>query len=62
MPAKSAKQQRFMGMCAHSDKGGEKCPPKKVAEEFSHKPAGGYTSKVHEDMAKEYMGKKGRRI
>ena len=43
MPAKSKKQQRFMAMCAHSgsDVNG-KCPSKKVAREFSHKPKGGY--------------------
>ena len=30
-------------MCAHNpSKAYTKCPPKKVAEEFSHKPAGGY--------------------
>ena len=40
MPAKSAKQQRFMGMCS-TDKGRAKakgkCPPKKVAKEFARK-------------------------
>ena len=43
MPAKSAKQQRFMAMCSHpgADVNG-KCPSMKVAKEFSHKPAGGY--------------------
>lgn len=36
MPAKSAKQQRFMAMCANSPgKAQGKCPPKKVAKEFS---------------------------
>jgi len=43
MPAKTRKQQRFMGMCAHSPKHAEgKCPSKAVAREFSFKPAGGY--------------------
>lgn len=43
MPAKSAKQQRFMAMCARAPKKAKgKCPSKKVAEEFSHKPKGGY--------------------
>lgn len=42
MPAKSAKQQRYMGMCAHSANPPKSCPPKKVAREFSHKPVGGY--------------------
>lgn len=37
MPAKSAKQARFMQMCAHSpSKAYKKCPPKKVAREFMH--------------------------
>jgi hypothetical protein len=37
-PAVSAKQQRFMGMCAHNPgKASGKCPSHKVAEEFSHK-------------------------
>ncbi len=36
MPAKSKRQQRFMGMCAHNpEKAHGKCPPKDVAEEFS---------------------------
>ena len=43
MPATSARQQRFMGMCAHNPKKG--CPPMKVAKEFSHKPKGGYKRK-----------------
>lgn len=43
MPAKSAKQQRFMGMCAHNpEKVKGKCPSKKVAREFARKPKGGY--------------------
>jgi hypothetical protein len=34
----SAKQQRFMGMCAHSPgKAKGQCPSQSVAEEFSHK-------------------------
>jgi hypothetical protein len=38
MPAKSAKQQRFMAMCLHDPKKVKgKCPPKKVAKEFSKK-------------------------
>jgi len=41
MPAKSAKQQRFMGMCS-TPKGRKKakgkCPPVKVAKEFAHNP------------------------
>ena len=37
-PAKSAKQQRFMGMCAHNPgKAQGKCPSHEVSEEFSHK-------------------------
>lgn len=44
MPAKTAKQQRYMAMCAHSPKKG--CPPKKVAKEFSHKPKNGYDDTV----------------
>ena len=32
-----------MGMCAHNPgKARGKCPAHKVAEEFSHKPKGGY--------------------
>lgn len=46
MPAVSAKQQRFMGACAHNPGSmSGKCPSKKVAEEFSHKPKGGYKKK-----------------
>ena len=40
MPAKSAKQQRYMGMCAATGKKG--CPSKSVAKKFSRKPSGGY--------------------
>lgn len=33
-----------MAMCAKNPgKAKGKCPPKKVAEEFAHKPAGGYS-------------------
>lgn len=43
MPAKTARQQKFMALCAHSPgKARGKCPSHKVAQEFSHKPAGGY--------------------
>jgi hypothetical protein len=43
MPAKSARQQKFMAICSHTPgKSKGKCPPQKVAEEFSHKPKGGY--------------------
>jgi len=42
-PAKSSRQQHFMALCSHNrSKSKGKCPPKKVAEEFSHKPKGGY--------------------
>jgi hypothetical protein len=37
MPAKTRRQQQFMAICAHQPgiaKG--KCPPKKVAMEYSH--------------------------
>jgi len=40
MPAKTAKQQRFMGMCTTAKgrkKAKKKCPPKKVAKEFAKK-------------------------
>jgi hypothetical protein len=43
MPAKSSKQQKFMAACAHGASKSDKCPPKSVAKEFSHKPAGGYS-------------------
>jgi len=37
-PAVSAKQQRFMAMCANNpSKAQGKCPSKKVAREFSHR-------------------------
>lgn len=36
MPAKTKKQQQFMAICAHTpSKAKGKCPPKKVAREFS---------------------------
>lgn len=46
MPAKSERQQKFMAICSHSPgKSKGKCPSKKVAQEFSHKPKGGYAKK-----------------
>lgn len=43
MPATSKRQQRFMAICAHNPgKARGKCPSKKVAKEFSHKPKGGF--------------------
>lgn len=46
MPAVSKRQQQFMAICAHSPgKSKGKCPPKKMAQEFSHKPAEGYRDK-----------------
>jgi len=39
MPAKSRKQQKFMGGCAHNpEQMDKKCPPKSVAKEFAHMP------------------------
>ena len=39
MPAVSKKQQQFMAICVHNpSKARGKCPSKKVAREFSHKP------------------------
>ena len=36
MPSKSAKQARFMAMCAHTPGAAKgKCPPKSVAKEFN---------------------------
>jgi len=47
MPAKSKKQQKFMGMCANSPgKAAKQCPSKKVAREFAKKPKGGYRGKA----------------
>lgn len=43
MPAKSDKQQKFMGMCSTPEgrkKAKGKCPPKKVAKEFAKKKKG----------------------
>jgi len=34
MPSKSPKQERFMAGCAHGMKS-DKCPPKRVAQEFN---------------------------
>ena len=42
MPAKSSKQQRYMGMCAHKKPRPEGCPSRKVARDFSRKPKSGY--------------------
>ena len=51
MPAKSAKQQKFMAMCSHTPgKSRGKCPPKKVSDEFSHKPEGGYKKRDKRDV------------
>jgi hypothetical protein len=45
MPAKTKKQQRFMAMCAHTpSKAKGKCPPKKVAREFSRSRTSGARS------------------
>lgn len=41
MPAKTKRQQRFMGMCANPKTRGKarkKCPPKKVARKYARKP------------------------
>lgn len=46
MPAVSEKQQRFMALCKHNPQHARgKCPSAKVADEFSHKPPGGYKLK-----------------
>lgn len=46
MPARSAKQQRYMAMLAHDRKKREQAGiSQKVAEEFAHKPKGGYAKK-----------------
>jgi hypothetical protein len=45
MPAKSARQQHFMGACYGAAKAGHPrkgCPSAKVAREFARKPRGGY--------------------
>ena len=59
MPAYTKKQQKFMAICSHSPgKARGKCPPKKVAEEFSHKPAGGYHKrKKKRSLGDEYTNK-----
>ena len=41
MPAKTKKQQKFMGMCTTPEgrkKAKGKCPPVSVAKEFAHMP------------------------
>lgn len=59
MPAKSSKQQKFMAMCAHGGGAKGKCPPKDVAEEFSHKPSGGYKKPMnYGEMAKKVTSHK----
>jgi hypothetical protein len=62
MPAVSKAQQQFMAICSHSPgKAKGKCPPAKVAEEFSHKPSGGYSKgKSAGDRARElqHIGKR----
>lgn len=41
-----------MGGCAHNPGSmGGKCPPHNVAEEFSHKPPGGYSGKAGKAIA-----------
>lgn len=43
MPAVSERQRKFMAMCRHNRSMARgKCPSMAVAEEFSHKPKGGY--------------------
>ena len=42
MPAKSKKQQKYMGMCAHTSPKPKGCPSKTIARKFSRKPKGGY--------------------
>ena len=47
MPSKTKKQQQFMAICSHSPgKSKGKCPPHDVAQEFSHKPKGGYKQRT----------------
>lgn len=56
MPAKSPKQQRFMGMCstpAGRAKAADACPPASVAKEFAHKPKGGYAPNRKSRSTKE---------
>lgn len=46
MPAKTKKQQQFMAICAHTpSKAKGKCPPKKVAREFSRSRKSGARSR-----------------
>jgi hypothetical protein len=46
MPAKTAKQQRYMGFeLSQARKGKATKVPENVAEEFAHKPSGGYAGK-----------------
>lgn len=44
-------------MCAHNPKAG--CPSQQVAEEFAHKPSGGYKKPKpnYAHMAKKLLGK-----
>lgn len=47
MPAKSEAQRRFMAGCAKNPgKMHARCPDKKTAREFAHKPKGGYPKKT----------------
>ena len=40
MPAKTRKQQKFMGMCSNMEgRKKAKCPPMKVAKEMAKKPS-----------------------
>lgn len=41
MPAKSAKQQRFMGFCSHVLHPPDRCPARAVAREMAQKPKPG---------------------
>lgn len=48
MPATTSDQQKFMAMCVKARdrmRDPSKCPPMKVAKEFSHKPKSGYKGK-----------------
>lgn len=47
MPSKSKAQARLMGGCAHGMKS-DKCPPMKVAKEFSQADKGKKLSKLPE--------------
>lgn len=48
MPAVSARQQKFMAICSHHPSAAKgKCPPKKVAQEFSHNPPKRHKPKFH---------------